>query len=454
MTAVRARWLIVLLTPALFAGITPGTQPDTKEPPKKVADSPNLLVDLSREFVAATLEQDVDRTDPVVDIILGTRIRGTSRTVGKVDVELIPNDEVALLDVVTRGTVHADTVGTKGPVQLYSESVVPFQIRKRVMVHADGVAAGPACASAHGSSVLKCITTNFCLLDPLVRRIAYREYLQNKDEAQAIANYKAEVRLAQGLDRDAGPKLAAADRDLKKKIADLRAEGVPLKTLHFRTTDDTLMVRANVVGPKQAPVTSPPPPPEKAYVTARVHETFVNRTTEGWAGNTYTGEQFQQKFLKALGQFGVGPKKKSADDQEWTLTFIKENPIEVIFADMGMRMTVKLEEFTSGDAEYTGMYVTAQYKIQKDGETIKFVRQGPIEAFPPTFKPGQKLNVRQQVMRTVLQKRFARFFKEEVILEPLELPDELKSAGPLVATRAETANGWLLMTWDRGVPKE
>src|SRR5207237_10071212 len=111
--------------------------------------------------------------------------------------------------------------------------------------------------------------------------------------------------------------------------------------------------------------------------------------------------------------------------------------VEGALANQGVHAISSLDEFTSGDNEYSGMDMTVKYKFMAEGHKIKAVRQGPIEAFPPGFKPGQKLSGRQQVMRTVLQKRFAKIFKQELVLPNLELSQDLQKAGPLVATRAE-----------------
>ena len=56
---------------------------------------------------------------------------------------------------------------------------------------------------------------------------------------------------------------------------------------------------------------------------------------------------------------------------------------------------------------------------------------------------------RQQVMRTVLQKRFGKIFKAELPLADIDLPSDLQKAGPLAVTNAAAAHGWLLLTWRR-----
>src|SRR5262249_44668384 len=138
------------------------------------------------------------------------------------------------------------------------------------------------------------------------------------------------------------------------------------------------------------------------------------------------------------------------DDTDWSITFAKEKPAVVAFADQGFRMVMRLAEFSSGDSEYDGMDLTVIYKIEKQGTAFKAVRQGPIDALPPNFKKGQKLSARQQVMRTVLQKRFGKIFTPEMDLESMELSGDLAKAGPLATTRAEADRGWLLIAWRKG----
>jgi hypothetical protein len=55
-------------------------------------------------------------------------------------------------------------------------------------------------------------------------------------------------------------------------------------------------------------------------------------------------------------------------------------------------------------------------------------------------------------MRSVLQRRFGKFFKEELELKDLELSQDLRRAGPLTVTRADAERGWLLMAWRRASP--
>jgi hypothetical protein len=241
--------------------------------------------------------------------------------------------------------------------------------------------------------------------------------------------------------------LRDADDTLKKTLKELRGQGVTFAALRFGTTANTLFVRARLSGTAQTALGSPPPLGQRDYLALRVHESMINESARAnLAGKTYTGEQLEKEATK----LGWAETPMPKDDRDFSITFTKDKPFEIAFADHGFRAVMRLAEFTSGDNEYDGMDMTVKYKFVAEADKIKAVRQGPIEAFPPGFKTGQKLNTRQTAMRKVLQKRFGKFFKEELVLKDLELSENLRQAGPLTATRAEGDRRWLLVTWRKG----
>jgi hypothetical protein len=438
----RKRWLAVVVLPLIpFIALGQTIRSDPVPP--------NFLLDISREFLEAAIAQTIDRTDPVHDVILKTRITGTGRTIARVAVELVPNEEAAVVDIVTTGTTYAETVGVNGPVQLYNDSVFPFQIHQRVYLRPEGVLAEGARSQAEaGDSTLTGLTTKFhCLLDRLVKKIACNQYRKSKDEAQNIALLHAERQLNESAEAEAGPRLRDADEALKKNLAELRADGINFAMLRFTSAKDTVFVRAASATRGSEAYGTPPQLAERSYLALRVHETMINESAQAkLGGKTFTGEQMAREARK----LGSPDAPMKQEDKDFSITFTKNKPLEVTFADQGWRAVVRLQEFSSGDDEYAGMDMTVKYKFQVGGDKIKAVRQGVIEAFPPGFKVGQKLSARQQAMRTVLQKRFGKFFKEEMPLQDIELSKELEKAGTLVAARAEAERGWLLMTWRKG----
>jgi hypothetical protein len=440
---VRAPVRLLAFTGALIPILAWAQAPNPRTP-----SPPNLLLDVSRAFVSAAVERSVDRTEPVNDVILKTRLTGTGHTVGRVGAALVPNEQAAEIDLVTTGTTNTETVGVNGPVQLYSDSTIPFQIHQRIYLRPEGASLDGACANADSHSVLNGMSTDLhCLLDRVVKKAACKKYRKNHEEADEIASRHAEQRLSAGAQSEAQPLLRDADQSLKKNLADLRDKGVGFTSLRFSSSSDAVMVRGTVAAPGQGTMAPPPALRKHPYLALRVHESMANETARvKYSGKTITGEDIE-KSAKKLGPTEPG---KQADDKEFSLTFAKDKPVEVAFTEQGIHAVLRVAEFTSGDNEYSGMNLTVKYKFKIAGDQLIAVRQGPIEAFPPSFKSSQKLSGRQQVMRTVLQKRFAKLFKPQFTLTDVELPKDLANAGPLVADYAATANGWLIVTWHKG----
>jgi hypothetical protein len=137
------------------------------------------------------------------------------------------------------------------------------------------------------------------------------------------------------------------------------------------------------------------------------------------------------------------------DDENWSITYAVRQPIAVSFGEDTFSVTVAGREYSNGQKEYPGMNVTAVYKIQKTDRGFKGVRQGKLSIFPPGFKPdsGRQLAAREQALRTVLERRFERFFGEE--LAPKNIVAEVEGKEPLelTLTHWRTTRGWLAMGW-------
>jgi hypothetical protein len=119
-------------------------------------------------------------------------------------------------------------------------------------------------------------------------------------------------------------------------------------------------------------------------------------------------------------------------------------------------VTLRGRKYVRGDNSYPGMEITADYRIDASGDQPKAVRQGGLKVYPPGFKPGsgEKLDTRQQMLRTLLEKRFEKIFTEEMIPEPMALSGAWEKAGQLVLSDWESSQGWMIMTWKRAPKPE
>ena len=98
-----------------------------------------IYLRVSSDYLSKRFEKEVNRTKPVVDNILGTRIRGKSLTRGKTRMVLIPNDDKFVAEIEFTGTVDSRTRGTNGPAILHYKSDSTFRATKRITIDADGL---------------------------------------------------------------------------------------------------------------------------------------------------------------------------------------------------------------------------------------------------------------------------------------------------------------------------
>lgn len=161
-----------------------------------------LYLRVSSEYLSKRFEKEVNRTKPVVDLILGTRIRGQSLTRGKTRMVLIPNDDRFVAEIEFTGTVDSKTRGVNGPAILHYKSDSTFRATKRITLDADGLSVDPASATAKTQLQPQRIGSKYDgLMGAIVERVARRRVAESRRQANAIASGHTADIIRNDLDR-------------------------------------------------------------------------------------------------------------------------------------------------------------------------------------------------------------------------------------------------------------
>ncbi len=416
---------------------------------------PNLFAEVSSGLVASQLAGPVDDTSPVRDCILGTDIHGTGHTTGKLSVELVPSEEAAQLDLVFQGQIATDTIGYNGPAQIFATGTTQLGARKRLTIDAERVSASPAVSQAETSTTINGIAD--VKQRAIVERIASRRVAKQKGQAECIAARHAEDRFNERMDQQADDLIARENQRLRDKLRrPLVERRLFPEVLRFRTTRDSLQVLLlQAAGGALAAPAAPPEVSETADVAVRLHESAVNNfTTAALGGMLLEEKRFQELLTETVGL--PPPKGTPEDKEEWSITFAPRQPIWVKFGDGGFTVTVSGSRYTADGKPYPGMNITAAYKIEKTDRGLKAVRQGDLVIFPPGFSPesGGQLSAREQVLRTMLDKRFGKFFEKQMTPKNVVVTAEGREPLELSLTRWETARGWLVLAWKKVPPSK
>ncbi len=416
---------------------------------------PNFHARVSERLVAAGIDQPVDETAPVTDNILGTSISGTGHTVGKLSLQLIPNPNKAELETILNGTVETKTVGYNGPATIYASGATAIVGRKRIVFDENGVASYPATATANTRTQINGVAAGRSG-SGLVQRIANNRVYESKSEAEQIGAQHAAARVRKRVEAQADAQLGKTHWNYVNKVRNplLRRREFP-SLLKLSTTDNEMLVTALQANRSQlgAP-TAPPAITVENDMAVQVHESAVNNLAQALLGGvTLKEEDVQKKAVDILGK--LPEQLKSEEDRDpWSITFARVRPVTVKFTDGGFQVTVRGQRYTSGEREFRAMNVTADYKIEQNGNGAKAIRQGDLHIVPPRFVEGKtRLSTQEVTLKTLLQRKFGRLFEPEIKSEGLVLPGRWREAGRLDLKQMQSTGGWLVLAWiESGVP--
>jgi hypothetical protein len=453
------------LAKLLEAGDTPGQTvkigaavgwlEETAQSPALIASirkryaAPNVLVATSADFLSAGLSAPVNETSPVNDVILGTRIRGTAHTTGTTTAMLVESPKVGAIDIRLNATARSSNTGYQSSVRVYSDSSTEIAAVKRL--HFDGrqVWAAPAAARARTSTSIRNIQSSRGFR--FVEREAWSRARQQQPSAQKVASRHAEQEAQGRMDREADETLADANRRLDDFHGTLRKYRCVLDTLLCSTTSDALAVTALIADDHQlaAPL-APPPLVDGLDVAVRIHESAIhNAAGSAWAGRELTEKKMETLCMDLLGEV---PERFRAPegDEALSVTLDRLQPFSVRFSGDRLEVTMRGAKYRKGSSQYPAMHVTAVYKIARGAGGIEAVREGPVQIFPPGFQPGRdRLSVRQQMLRRILERRFNPMFDERIVPEPISLEEPWDKVGRLELVEFAASDGWLTLGWKR-----
>ena len=384
--------------------------------------------------------------------VIGNRVQGMGHTTGNVLLDFVPSSNAATVDLLLNATNYSTTSSSKGPVTVRTVGTTMLDAKKRIIVDDRKVCSLPAEASARVNTSTAGIGVKSKFAKNLICKMANKKIAKVRPQAEAISRSRAESKARRQFEEQTAGELSRAARDYQEKFRrPLLERGWYPELLNLSTSDVTMSVEARKALPDQiAAFTAPPSCDPDNVLSARVHETMVNNAAEiTLAGRTITQEFVEEQIKKNNGTL---PESLDSDPDQppWSITFAKRLPVQLDVDNDLIKITVRGNRFTSGDREFPAMDIWAAYRIESKGGLIRLTRDGDVQIYPPGFVPGggDKLTVSETSLRRILQKRFNKVFKDSIDLEPLQLPGELESAGPLPMEQlVAQKDGWLAAGW-------
>ena len=408
---------------------------------------PNLFLEVSEALMQAGVEQNVDETAAVNEIILGTRVRGNARLTGQVTLNLVASDKQAAMDILLNGSTVSDSVGYNGPVRVFSRGYTSVAAKKRLVLDETGIAGHPATARCRTSTRVGRVDAG-----RLIRHVAMRRIEQTQPQAEAIASRRAAGRVAASVDHRSADLLRDANVTFNEKfrLPLVRRGGFP-QSLQFRTTDDALQVTMLQAGRDQLAAPGAPPPLEGRFdLAVRRHESLVGNLSQAVLGGVRMTDVALAEMIEELtGEVPEGL-KITPDSEPWAITFASELPIEVRFEDQTVRILIRGRRFERSNQEVRRpTEISATYTVEKLPDRARLVRQGEVQL---DFVGRPSLGAADIAMKTFLQRKFEELFKPEIVSEGLVLPERWQGMGKLVLQQLDCRDAWLALGWLKPPP--
>jgi hypothetical protein len=423
---------------------------------------PNLHVCLSEDMiVAGSLRVIKNRPLSVRDTILGTRIIGSGHTSGWARTRLLPDANHGLFETTVVATNQARTVGYNGPARIGSNSTTQLSATKRFYLDGTGFHVWNAKSSADAHTQIYGIWSNkHGLMDHVVRKVASKRVAQQQRQAERIAARHAEAQMNARLDAEANAQLGRAHADFTGKFRNplLRLAQWP-RDVRVSTTGSQFRLTALHDTPARlAAAVRPPAVPENVAMVVQLHESMVNNYGDGLlAGQTIRQEQLDRLSLDL---FGRRPPQLKHDEEKgpWSITFSSHEPLLLRVSGGQASLTIRGRRFASELRTIdTALNVTAHYRLLRENNAARAVREGELEVYPAGFVPdsGRRMSLRQSRDANFIRHRFDDFFTPEITSQGLVLPGQWGRTGRLDLVELNADHGWVTLAWrikDEGSP--
>jgi hypothetical protein len=411
----------------------------------------NVRIEVSEELLSAAMGGPRTDVSPLRELILGTDVRGTGYTQGTVAIEVVPSDSRAALNAVFTGTTASKTVGYNGPAVIYSDGTTTFTATKRLWLDATGLTAEPARSVARTSTITRGIGANRGgMMGKLVQRVASKKVSQSKSEAERISSRRAELRVNAKMDQESGAMLAKANRLLRERLrAPLARRDAFPEVLLFHTTDEAMRIYGRVATARRlaAPTAAPEVVADPALVV-QFHDSAINNMmADAFAGRTIANHQLEELAIELFGK--VPDRFVEEDAEPWSITFADDEPVTVYVKDGVLELTIRAAGFTSADKSHQAMNIGVSYVIERTPTGLRLARQGDLVIVPPDFDPStsEGLPLKVKVLQQRLQKKLAKVFDAELVVNEIELPGKMAAYGKLGLAQLDASGGWLTVAW-------
>ncbi|MDZ4656844.1 MAG: hypothetical protein SH868_04615 [Bythopirellula sp.] len=313
---------------------------------------PNAQILVGKNLITnfmSTQSPEVEQTLPVSDsgaapttrrfqIPSTVHVSGTARTVGRISLELVPNEQQAELSIIYNGQVDSHCHADAGPVSFNLRTVGPMSASKPVTFDPTGIELG----STTVKPAVRTRVTNIQADNNFVRRLGERRI--NDPANKSHMSRRARAKAVNLLETEMDEKVEIAIDEIRAEIARMQSNASEFGEVFapvvregaapffHSTASSTDFVAANMMSQRREQFGAATPCPldfASGDVRFRMHVSFLNNMMETiMAGKMFTDEYFM-RYAKVLQPTLPLDLMVHSRTPRWAVIAAKPRPLEL-----------------------------------------------------------------------------------------------------------------------------
>ena len=396
----------------------------------------NLRVVVSEEFLNRFLPILELQEMPIDECVQGVRVEGSSQVRTELALRLIPAPWSWRLQLEARGVVDSYTESSSWPVKLVNRGHARYQAHKLLLVDSLGAFSDRSHAATTSETALTDLQTPFDvipLMRLLVRSLVLREYEKAQPRAQQEMEERVSRTVEQQLDGQVQQSLSASKQQIENRLlGPLRRLGLQPRVVHLQTAERQLIGRYRLASDRQLAAHTPRPrAPAGSDLSVQIHESALNNALEQlhFDGREMELRQWVSYLFETLDR----GENTIPDDlpEHVKVRFADDEAVRVTLVDGRLELALQFAEVSDRRNRWRNFAVSVWYRPERNGLTVKLVRDGYISIAGRT---------RKLALRAIFAKVFSK--ARPVTLLDLEGLQESRRRGLHVA-QCVIRDGWI-----------
>ena len=401
----------------------------------------NLQISVNEFFLNRVLSRSIARPAPVDECILGTRVLGQACLQGSVSANIHSCSHAVSIEVKMDGVMSTLNRGYNRGVVLGTSSSSPVHLSKHIVASMQSVSAEPARVTTNLATQINSISHKL----KLVRKIARKKAAQQKPLADAISEGRLQRRLRSEYDTEVDTQVAQANAQLADANSPspsnpvLKRLNIPRPAVALHSTEDQILGNVVQAAAYQlaASEACPIDKPAQSDAIIELHQSIVMNALQSFLGERTIRDSDLRSLAKQF--LGKVPEDMEKPDEAFTIAMVGYNPVIVEF-DKGLaKLTLRFSRLDGADREIRNAIVKVAYRPGLEEGKLVLRREGDLEVELPTVRSATT----RTSLRSAARSKMRPIFKEEIVLEKLNLKQFMPQAPEVELNHLQIQDGWL-----------